>query len=378
MAIINLHGNNIVLMIKFLDIYKQDKDLHKQILKNIKKLFKVGDFILGKEVDKFEINFAKFCGSSFAISCGNGTDALTIALKSLNLPNNSEVIIPAMTYCSTAFAVINANLKPVLVDTEYLSPTINIKDVRKKITKKTKVILPVHLYGSVVNITSIKKIIKNKNIFIVDDCAQAHGAYDVQKNSKNKMVGSLADISCFSLYPGKNLGAYGDAGIITSNNKKLSRSIKKIRNLGSEKKFHHDYVGVNSRLDTIQAIILNKKLTKLNTINKNRQKIAKLYNKLIINKKITLLNYSESCVYHQYVILTKEKKKLIKIFNDKGIQYGFHYPFAIHQLKIFRKFFKYDKFRNSEQMARDGISIPIDPNLSKKDVLYIIKTLNEF
>jgi len=378
MAIINLHGNNIVLMIKFLDIYKQDKDLHKQILKNIKKLFKVGDFILGKEVDKFEINFAKFCGSSFAISCGNGTDALTIALKSLNLPNNSEVIIPAMTYCSTAFAVINANLKPVLVDTEYLSPTINIKDLRKKITKKTKVILPVHLYGSVVNITSIKKIIKNKNIFIVDDCAQAHGAYDVQKNSKNKMVGSLADISCFSLYPGKNLGAYGDAGIITSNNKKLSRSIKKIRNLGSEKKFHHDYVGVNSRLDTIQAIILNKKLTKLNIINKNRQKIAKLYNKLIINKKITLLNYSESCVYHQYVILTKEKKKLIKIFNDKGIQYGFHYPFAIHQLKIFRKFFKYDKFRNSEQMARDGISIPIDPNLSKKDVLYIIKTLNEF
>ena len=365
-------------MIKFLDIYKQDKDLHKQILKNIKKLFKVGDFILGKEVNKFEISFAKFCGSRFAISCGNGTDALTIALKSLNLPNKSEVIIPAMTYCSTAFAVINANLKPVLVDTEYLSPTINIKDLRKKITKKTKVILPVHLYGSVVNITAIKKIIKNKNIFIVDDCAQAHGAYDVQKNSENKMVGSLADISCFSLYPGKNLGAYGDAGIITSNNKKLSRSIKKIRNLGSEKKFHHDYVGVNSRLDTIQAIILNKKLTKLNTINKNRQKIAKLYNKLIINKKITLLNYSESCVYHQYVILTKEKKKLIKIFNDKGIQYGFHYPFAIHQLKIFRKFFKYDKFRNSEQMARDGISIPIDPNLSKKDVLYIIKTLNEF
>ena len=378
MAIINLHGNNIVLMIKFLDIYKQDKNLHKQILKNIKKLFKVGDFILGKEVDKFEISFAKFCGSKFAISCGNGTDALTIALKALNLPNNSEVIIPAMTYCSTAFAVINANLKPVLVDTEYLTPTINIEDLRKKITKKTKVILPVHLYGSVVNITSIKKIIKNKNIFIVDDCAQAHGAYDVQKNSESKMVGSLADISCFSLYPGKNLGAYGDAGIITSNNKKLSRSIKKIRNLGSEKKFHHDYVGVNSRLDTIQAIILNKKLTKLNIINKNRQKIAKLYNKLIINKKITLLNYSESCVYHQYVILTKEKKKLIKLFNDKGIQYGFHYPFAIHQLKIFRKFFKYDKFRNSEQMARDGISIPIDPNLSKKDVLYIIKTLNEF
>ena len=164
-------------MIKFLDIYKQDKILHKSIIHDIKKLFKKGDFILGKDVEKFETNFAKFCGSKYAISCGNGTDALTIALKALNLPNNSEVIIPAMTYCSTAFAVINANLKPILVDTEYLTPVINISDLKKKITKKTKVILPVHLYGSVVDINSIKKIIKNKNIFILDDCAQAHGAH---------------------------------------------------------------------------------------------------------------------------------------------------------------------------------------------------------
>ena len=365
-------------MVKFLDIYKQDKILHKSIIQGIKKLFKDGDFILGDEVKKFEINFASFCGAQYAISCGNGTDALTIALKALNLPVNSEVIIPAMTYCSTAFAVINANLKPVLVDTEYLTPTINIEDLKKSITKRTRVILPVHLYGSVVNINSIKKIIKNKNIFIVDDCAQAHGAYNFLKNTNHKRVGSLSDISCFSLYPGKNLGAYGDAGIITTNNKEFYRSIRKIRNLGSEKKFHHDYVGVNSRLDTIQAIILNKKLTKLDINNKNRQKIAALYNKLIINKKITLLNYSKSCVYHQYVILTKEKDKLIKKFNDRGIQYGFHYPFAIHQLEIFKKFFKNKKFKHSEQLANDGISIPIDPNLSKKDVHYIIQTLNEF
>ena len=365
-------------MIKFLDIYKQDKVLHKSILQSIKKLFKNGDFILGKEVEKFEINFAKFCGSKYAISCGNGTDALTIALKVLNLPNDSEVIIPAMTYCSTAFAVLNANLKPVLVDTEYLTPTINIEDLKKKITKKTRVILPVHLYGSVVNINSIKKIVKNRNIFIIDDCAQAHGAYNILKKSKNERVGSLSDISCFSLYPGKNLGAYGDAGIITTNNKKFYNSIRKIRNLGSEKKFLHDCVGVNSRLDTIQAIILNKKLTKLNTINKNRQKIAELYNKLIINKKIILLKYSKSCVYHQYVILTKERNKLIKKFNEKGIQYGFHYPFALHQLKVFKKFFKDKNFSNAEQLAREGISIPIDPNLSKKDVYYVIQTLNEF
>jgi dTDP-4-amino-4,6-dideoxygalactose transaminase len=365
-------------MIKFLDIYKQDYILHKSILLSIKRLFKKGDFILGKDVETFESNFSKFCKSKFAISCGNGTDALTIALKALNLPNNSEVIIPAMTYCSTAFAVLNANLKPILVDTEYLSPGIDIAKIKKKITKKTRVIMPVHLYGSVVDISSIKKIVNDKNIFIVDDCAQAHGAYNLQNNSKNKRVGSLADISCFSLYPGKNLGAYGDAGIITTNNKKLYTKIKKIRNLGSKKKFNHEIIGLNSRLDSIQAIILNQKLKKLDTHNKNRQKIAKRYNKLIVNKKIIKLNYSKSCVYHQYVILTKQRRRLIKKLNEKKIQYGFHYPSAIHQLNVFKNFFNHGNFKNAEQIANEGLSIPIDPNLSKKDINYIIQTLNEF
>ena len=233
-------------MIKFIDLYNQDKNLHKSILKDIKKLFKKTDFILGNKVNVFEKNFAKFCGSKFAIGCANGTDALTIALKALNLPRNSEVIIPAMTYCSTAFAVINANLKPVLVDIDYLKPTISVKNIKKKINSKTKVIIPVHLYGSSADLKSIKKLIKNKNIKIIDDCAQAHGTYDDSIKLKKK-IGSTSDISCFSFYPGKNLGAYGDAGIITTNNKKYYSIMNKIRNLGSNKKFIHDYVGMNSR-----------------------------------------------------------------------------------------------------------------------------------
>ena len=363
-------------MIKFLDLYKQDKNLHKSIIKDINKLFKKNDFILGREVINFENNFAKFCKSKYAISCANGTDALTIALKSLNLPDQSEVIIPAMTYCSTAFAVINANLKPVIVDTEYLEPTINLNDLKAKITKKTKVILPVHLYGSVANLNGIKKLIKNKKIFLIDDCAQAHGAFDDSLNKSNKKIGSTSDISCFSFYPGKNLGAYGDGGIITTNNKKFYKIIKKIRNLGSEKRFIHEYVGVNSRLDTIQAIILNKKIKRLTNLNKKRQKIARIYNIKIDNKKIVKLKYSKSSVYHQYVILVKDKKKLIKLFKKKGIEFGFHYPFAIHQLKIFKKQFKNKKFKNAERIAKEGISIPIDPNLSKKNIEIIIRTLN--
>mgnify|MGYP001162732933 FL=1 len=364
-------------MIKFLDLYKQDQKLHNAILKDIKILFKKGDFILGNEVIKFEDNFKNFCQSKYAISCANGTDALTIALKSLDLPNYSEVIIPAMTYCSTAFAVINAGLTPILVDTEFLKPTIDLIDLKTKINKKTKVILPVHLYGSIANLNGIKKIIRKKNIYLIDDCAQAHGAYDDSMNSRNrKRIGSTTDISCFSLYPGKNLGAYGDAGIITTNNKKLFNKIKKIRNLGSDKKFIHDYVGMNSRLDTIQAIILNKKIKNLSNYNKNRQKIAQFYNKNIINKKITKLNYSKSCVYHQYVILIKDKKKLINEFNSKKIGFGFHYPYAIHQLDIFKKDFKNKKFINAERLAKEGISIPIDPNLNQKEQNIIVNTLN--
>ena len=212
---------------------------------------------------------------------------------------------------------------------------------------------------------------------MIDDCAQAHGAYDDSDNKKKK-IGSVSDISCFSLYPGKNLGAYGDAGIITTNNKNLYSKLRKLRNLGSEKKFTHDVVGLNSRLDTIQAIILNEKLKNLTSHNKKRQKIAKFYNKNINNEKITKLKYSKSSVYHQYVILTDYRKSLIKLFKNKKIQYGFHYPYAIHQLNVFKKKFKNERFKNAEILAKKSISLPIDPNLSKKEINYIVKTLNEF
>ena len=258
-------------MIKFLDLLKQDKNLHKSIIFKIKKLLNKGDFILGDETQIFEKKFSKFCQSKYAVSCANGTDALTLALKCLNLPKNSEVLIPAMTYCSTAFSVIEANLKPVLVDTEKYRSTIDIQELKKKIPNKTKVIMPVHLYGSVANLKEIKKIINNRKIYLIDNCSQAHGAID-DTDTKRKKIGSTTDISCFSLYPGKNLGAYGDAGIITTNNLNFYNKLRKLRNLGSEKKFIHDEVGLNSRLDTIQAIILNEKLKNLSSHNKKRQK----------------------------------------------------------------------------------------------------------
>ena len=361
-------------MIKFLDLYNQDKSLHTRILKDFNKKFKKGDFILGSDVNKFEKNFSKFCNSKYAIGCANGTDAITIALKSLNLKKDSEVLIPAMTYCSTAFSVINANLKPVLVDIDYMSPTINLDELKKKINQNTKVIMPVHLYGSVVDIKKIRKIIKNKKIFIIDDCAQAHGA----KDDRGAKIGSLADISTFSFYPGKNLGAYGDAGMITTNNKKFYKNIRKIRNLGSEKKFLHEKIGLNSRLDTLQAVILNHKLKNLNKLNSKRKLIASEYDKIISNFKIKKLNYSNNAVYHQYVIIVKNRKNFCNYLKKYKIQYGLHYPQAIHQLKILRKMFSKQSFINSEKIAQFAISIPIDPNLTKKKISYIIDKINNF
>ena len=360
-------------MIKFLNINKQDEPIRKKIIKNINNVINKNNFILGDYVENFEKAFANFCGAKYAISCANGTDALTITLKILNLPKNSEVIIPAMTYCSTAFAVINAGLKPVLVDISTLEPTISIDKLKAKITNKTKVIMPVHLYGSVVNINKIKKIIKKKNIYLIDDCSQAHGAY-----LNKSRVGSLTDISCFSLYPGKNLGAYGDAGIITTNNKDFFNKIKNFRNLGSTVKFIHTQIGFNSRLDTIQASVLIEKLKLLDKYNNQRIKIANYYDKNISNKKITKLNYSKGSVYHQYVIMTEDKKRLINLFDKNNIQFGFHYPKSINQIDSLKKIFENNRFVNSETLAKKCFSIPIDPTLNKKEISKIVKVLNFF
>ncbi len=362
---------------KFLDIYNQDKKIFKNILSDFKKNISNGDFILGSSVKVFEKKFASFCHAKYAIGCGNGTDALTIALKSLNLPKDSEVIIPAMTYCSTAFAVINANLKPILVDIDSMKPTISVEKIKSKINPKTKVIIPVHLYGSSADIKKIKILIKNKNIKIIDDCAQAHGAYDDSLKNKRR-IGSTSDISCFSFYPGKNLGAYGDAGIITTNIKRYYTIINKIRNLGSNKKFFHDYVGVNSRLDTVQASILIRKLNYLDKNNQKRRRIAKIYNNKINNIKVKKLIYSKSCVFHQYVILTKNRKKLIQIFKKKRIPFGFHYPSSINKITSLKKYFKNQKYPNAERISKEGISLPIDPNLTNKNLIKIIKVINSF
>ena len=358
-------------MIKLLDITRQDKILRKLIFEDIKNVVMRNQFILGKEVSLFEKEFAKYCNTKYAIGVGNGTDALLLALKALNLKKNSEVILPAMTWKSTLLCVLNLNLKPVLVDIEKNTSNFDIDDLKKKITKRTSVIIGVHLYGNPINIIEINKLVKKHRLILVEDSAQAHGAY-----IGNKKTGSIGKIACFSFYPGKNLGAYGDGGCITTNDEKLAKKIMALRNCGSIGKYDCEENGNNSRLDTIQAVILKRKLKNLDKLNKKRRLIAKIYEKKITNKYITKLNYYPGCVYHQYIIKTEKRNKLKDILTKNKIQYGFHYPISINKLKIVKSLFKNQKFPNAESIAKKSISIPIDPNLTNKEINKICNILN--
>ncbi len=363
-------------MVKFLDIYQQDKVKFRKNIKDIKNIIKNTNFINGKNVFDFEKNFAKFCNTKYAVGCNSGSDALFLSLKALNLKKNSEVIIPAQTYCSTLFAVMRANLKPVLVDIQSSNPTLSINDLKKKISKRTSAIIIVHLYGECCNFKKLKKVIKKKKIHIIEDAAQAHGAKDFSSNSKGLLAGSMGTFGCFSFYPGKNLGAYGDAGAITTNSRSFYLKLLKLRNLGGIKKYEHDIIGYNSRLDTVQAAILNNKLKSLNRNNQKRVSIANFYNLNINSKYIKKIDYSKGCVYHQYVILSKKEKKIRKLFEKNKIQYGKHYPQPIHKLKAVKEIFKNVSYPNAENFSNFGISLPIDPNLKKKQLLKICHILN--
>lgn len=364
--------------VSFYNIYNQDKSIHNIILKKISKSIKNNKFILTEEVKKFEKNFSKFCNTKYCVGVANGSDALFISLKALNLKKNDEVIIPAMTWKSTLLSVINNNLKPVLVDIYKKNSNINLLELKKKINNRTRAIIVVHLYGNPGEIYKIKKLIRGKNIKIIEDAAQAHGAIETYSNKK---VGSIGHFGCFSFFPGKNLGAYGDAGCITTNSFKYFKKIQSIRNIGifdKRNKSDCNISGINSRLDTLQAIVLNEKLKKLNFLTKKRKTISKIYNSKIKNSKIEKLNYENGSVYHQYVIKTKKRTALIKYLKKNKIEYGIHYPISINNLKLIKKKFKNIKFPNSEKLANECISLPIDPSMKINQIKKVIETINSY
>jgi dTDP-4-amino-4,6-dideoxygalactose transaminase len=357
------------------------------IKKEISKIINKKNFILGEEVRKFENNFSKLSKIKYSVGCASGTDALILALKSLELKSSDEVIVPAMTYISTGLSVLTNNNKLVYADINNDTGLISIDDIIKKITKKTKVIIPVNLYGQKVDLKKLRSRIGSK-IFIVEDSAQSHFAFscfncpnkDKKKCCQKERNDRYADISCFSFYPAKNIGAFGDAGLVSTNNKKLYKKLLSLRNLGSVKKHEHNYLGINSRLDTIQAVVLNKKLGSILKLNNIRRRLALLYDeKLKTVPEIKITKTKPGSTRHLYIIRTKKRDSLMKHLLNKNILCQIHYPYALNKLKPFIKFNKKKKsIKNSEKWSNECLSLPMHPELKIKEINKVAKEIKNF
>ena len=360
---------------------KIQKDINKSILNTVKKK----DFILGKNVKKFEEKFSRLSNSKYAVGCANGTDALLLALKSLNLKKKHEVIIPGMSYISTGLCASLNNNKIIFADIDDETGLISFESIKKKLSKNTKVIIPVNLYGQKVNIKLLRKIV-GKRVFIIEDSAQSHFSSichdckypDHTSCFKREKSHRFADLSCYSFYPSKNLGAYGDAGIITTENSNLYKKLLILRNLGAVKKNHHQYKGLNSRLDTLQASVLLEKLKYTPMLNNYRRKISAYYDvelDFIDNIKLTITDPGSS--RHLYVIRVRDRDKLAKYLIKNNIPVQFHYPYSLNKTGALSRKVKRVKLFNSEKWARECISLPLHPYMSineaKRTVNFIKK-----
>ncbi len=358
--------------VKFTNLYKIIPN-KKLIMKKINLLIKNSKFIGGEEVLKFERNFSKFTGSKYCITVGNGTDALEIAVKSLKLKKNSEVIVPVNTWISTAEAVVNNHLKLVFCDVNLDDYSLCTDDLKKKISKKTKAIIAVHLYGNPTNMYKIKKIIRNKDIKIIEDCAQAHGT-----KIKNKHVGTFGDIGTFSFFPGKNLGGFGDGGALITNSKSFYNYCARARGHGALMKYDHKFSGRNSRLDTIQSAVLNIKLNSYKKVVNLRKRLASIYFRNLKNLKtikVYKLKRNNTHSFHQFVIRTNKRDQLRKYLSKHNIDTMIHYPYMLNELKFFPNGKNLIKSLN---LGKKILSLPISEEHSKKEIYFVIKKIKEF
>tara|TARA_Y100000768_G_scaffold296196_1_gene230022 strand:+ start:13670 stop:14767 length:1098 start_codon:yes stop_codon:yes gene_type:complete len=360
--------------IKFLDLKKYHASINKSLTSKFQEVLESGSYILSEEVKSFEKEFANYCGVKYCIGVASGLDALKIILKAYDIGKGDEVLVPSNTYIATWLAVSNVGARPIPVEPNINTYNIDHKRIERSITKKTKAIIVVHLYGQPVEMDKINIIAKKYNLKIIEDASQAHGA-----SYKNSIVGALGNAAAFSFYPGKNLGAIGDAGAITTNDKNLSDKCKILRNYGSNKKYYNIVKGYNSRLDELQAAFLRVKLKKLNSANKKRKKIAKIYLSEINNKSI--LPYTPKfCepVWHLFVVKICDREALNKYLNENGIETLMHYPLSPHLQEAYKKDMKNLKLKVAEELQEKILSLPMGPHLDLKSVRYVSKKINNF
>lgn len=361
-------------MIKFLDLKKINNRYREEIDSRIKNILDKGWYLQGEENENFTKNFANFCGTKFALGVANGLDALNLIIKAYGFGNGDEIIVPANTYIATILAISENGCIPILVEPDIKTYNINPDSIEEKITSKTKAIMVVHLYGQAVQMEKIWKIAKKYNLKIIEDSAQAHGAI-YQENH----TGNLGDASGFSFYPGKNLGCIGDGGAVTTNDEELFNKIKAIANYGSDRKYHHIYKGVNSRLDEIQAAVLDIKLKHLDSDNNKRREISKYYRENIKNSKIILPEtYDEkSHVWHIFAVRTQNRDEFQKYLTEKGIQTIIHYPTPPHKQGAYKEWNNLS-FPITEEIHNTILSLPISPVMTDSEIEKVVEVVNEY
>ena len=374
------------------DLKGQYQDIKHSVDKAIRKVIDEASFINGPKVMEFQTNLENYLGVKHVIPCANGTDALQISMMGMGLKPGDEVITADFTFAATVEVIALLGLTPVLVDVDPNNFNIDIECIKKAITPKTRAIVPVHLFGQCANMEAILKIAKDNNLFVIEDNAQAIGAnYSFSDGSKAK-AGTLGDVASTSFFPSKNLGCYGDGGAIFTNDDDLAHSIRGIVNHGMYKRYHHDVVGVNSRLDSIQAAVLDAKLPKLDFYNQARRNAAKKYNtafrthpNLVIPKSGTDCdNICDNCdchVFHQYTLKLKngDRDGLVAHLNAKGIPCGVYYPIPLHQQKAYKSE-RYDEadFKVTNQLSKEVFSLPMHTELEDDQIDYIVKTIKEY
>jgi dTDP-4-amino-4,6-dideoxygalactose transaminase len=364
-------------MIKFLDLKKINAPYHEAFQEKFDTALEKGWFILGDEVRRFESDYAYYCGSQYCIGVANGLDALILIFKGYielgKIKLGDEVIVPANTYIASIIAIIHAGLKPVLVEPDSETFNIDPNKIAEKVTEKTVAIMAVHLYGQLCDMKTIGQIAQQYNLLVIEDAAQAHGA------TLSKKAGNFGDAAGFSFYPGKNLGALGDAGAVTTNDDALAQAVYSLRNYGSETKYYNDHIGINSRLDEIQAAFLNVKLPHLDKENAWRKTIVDYYLNHITNPKIQLPYYSggQDHVFHQFVIRTAHRDELQSFLKQHGVETLIHYPVPAHKQKALASW-NSQSYPITEQIHREVLSLPISPVMTLGEAQIVANLLNQY
>ena len=361
-------------MIPFLDVRAINLRFKNELELAMKQVLESGWYILGEKSRAFEKAFAEYCGIEHCIGCGNGLDALRLGIKALGLGENDEIIVPANTYIASILAISDNGCKPIFVEPSLQTYNIDVEKIESAITPRTKAILVVHLYGQVVEMQKVWELAQKYNLAIIEDCAQAHGAI-----YQGRRVGTLGDVAGFSFFPGKNLGALGDGGAVTTKHKDVAEKVRALGNYGSHKKYVNLYKGLNSRLDEIQAAFLEIKLKHLDSDNESRRAVAKFYRENITNNKIILPECvsEEGHAWHLFVVRCEERDRFQAYLKDNGIETIIHYPIPPHKQEAYKEY-NHLSLPITEKIHREVLSLPISPVMSREQVERAVSVINGF